>query len=135
VPLTAGTTQLPVDADRLRDGIGRYLNDCYARGSPPRVDELARLLGLHPAVMRRHVRRVLGMTASRFVKLAQLRFACDLLGSSQLAIGEVARRAAFGSRRSFLRAFRRELHQTPAAFRSSKVSLDSARVRTDLETQ
>ena len=120
-------------AEKLRDAIERYLRDCYARLSPPRVDELACVLGLHPVVVRRRVQRLFGTSASRLVKVAQLRFACDLLRQSTLTVGEIADRAAFGSRRSFLRAFRRELGQSPAAFRSTKMSLDSGGGRADVE--
>jgi AraC-like DNA-binding protein len=120
-------------AERLREDIEGYLQSCYRSGSPPRAEELARTLGVHPVVLRRRVQHALGVTVSQYVKRAQLWFACELLRGSDLAVGEVARRAAFSSRRSFLRAFRRELWQTPAAYRRSpKVSLDSEAARTEV---
>lgn len=120
-------------AEELRQSIQAYLVECYREGSPPRLDELAGRLGSHPVVVRRRVQRLLGIGASRYLKLSQLRFACTLLDQSTLAIAEIACCAAFGSRRSFLRAFQRELKQTPDAYRrSTKMSLDSALTRTDI---
>lgn len=104
------------DGDALQRSIDEYLLGCYLRESPPRIDELAQVLRLHPVVVRRRAQRRFGISVARYMKAAQLRFACELLAHG-LAIGEVARQAAFGSRRSFLRSFRRELRQTPDAFR------------------
>jgi len=112
-------------ADRLSDAIERYLRDCYARLSPPRVSEFAQVLGLHPVAARRRVQLLLGVTISNAIKRGQLRFACELLSESTLTIAEIADRAAFGSRRSFLRSFRRGFGQSPGAYRSSKMSLDT----------
>jgi len=126
--------RLPAEGD-LQRCIQAYLSECYQRRSPPRIGELANRLRLHPAVVRRRMQRLLGMGASRFLKLSQLRFACALLGDSSLAIAEIAGYAAFGSRRSFLRAFQRELKQTPNAYRrSTKMSLDSIPEATDLSS-
>src|SRR6266498_1777455 len=108
----------------LRSRIDSYLYDCYAAGSPPRVDEFARHIGLHPVILRRRAKLALGMTLSRHLKLLQVQFACNLLLVVDFTMEEVSRRAAFGSRRSFLRAFRREVQQTPQAYRSAKLSLD-----------
>jgi AraC-like DNA-binding protein len=113
-------------AARLRADIDRYLRDCYARVSPPRVGELAEVLGLHPVAVRRRAQALLGETVSHAIKIGQLRFACELLHGSTLTVAEIAARAAFGSRRSFLRSFRHCLGVTPAAYRSTKVSLDTA---------
>jgi AraC-like DNA-binding protein len=118
---------------RLEEAIHAYLRDCYTRCSPPRLNELAQVLCVHPVVVRRRAQRTLGISVSRYMKIAQLRFACELLLQSAVAIEEVARRAAFGSRRSFLRSFRRELRQTPDAYRrSSKMSLDRTSNRAEV---
>jgi len=115
--------------------IRRYLADCYARSSPPRVDELAKVLGIHPVVLRRRIKDAHSITPSRYLKSAQIRFACELLGRD-VPLHEIARRAAFGTARSFFRAFRRELRVTPAVYRtaSSKMSLDTSDLGSDIET-
>lgn len=114
-----------VTGESLLLGIETYLLDCFRRSSPPRVEELAASIGLHPVVLRRRVKCLLGTTICHYLKIAQLRFACHLLGE-RLLLGDIADRAAFGSRRAFLRTFQRELHQTPTDYRRSpKVSLDA----------
>ena len=87
---------------------------------------------MHPGNLRRRAHE-LGVAVSRRLKVAQLQFACDLLLTSDLILEDVARRAAFGSRRSFLRAFQRELRQTPQSYRRSKVSLDRPRGKPDID--
>jgi AraC-like DNA-binding protein len=103
--------------DFLTRVIDAYLVNCYTRCSPPRFEELAQVLRMHPMMIRRRARRTLGITVSRYMKIKQLRFACALLLHSELPVDEVARIAAFGSRRTFIRAFRREMRQTPGAYR------------------
>jgi AraC-like DNA-binding protein len=115
--------------------IRRYLADCYANESPPRVSELAKVLGMHPVILRRRIKDAHGVTASRYLKTAQIRFACELLGGG-IPLREIARRAAFGTPRSFFRAFRRELRISPAVYRSasSKMSLDTRDGGSEIET-
>jgi AraC-like DNA-binding protein len=120
-----------VTGESLLLGIETYLLDCFRRSSPPRVEELAASIGLHPVVLRRRVKGLLGTTICHYLKIAQLRFACHLLGERCLLLDDVAVQAAFGSRRAFLRTFQRELHQTPTDYRRSpKVSLDAGEAAT-----
>jgi len=99
----------------LGTAIAAYLQECFARRSPPRVDELALRVGMHPVTLRRRVKQLFGVTACRYLKEQQVRFACELLQGG-IPVAEIVRHAGFGNARSFFRAFRRELRQTPRAY-------------------
>jgi transcriptional regulator GlxA family with amidase domain len=107
-----------VRPDELKSAIDDYLRDCFDRESPPRVDELAQVVGLAPAALSRRFRRRYGVGLAEHLKRLQVDFAEGLLRDSELTATQIAYRAGFGTRRTFFRAYRRLKGDTPDAYRS-----------------
>jgi AraC-like DNA-binding protein len=104
--------------DELKSAIDEYLRDCFDRQTPPRVDELAQVIGLAPAALSRRFRRRYGVGLAEHLKQLQVDFAERLLRDSELTATQIAYRAGFGTRRTFFRAYRRLRGDTPDGYRS-----------------
>lgn len=103
----------------LRQQVDIYLVDCFSRRSAPRVSELAdRLETTRVAVSAQFVRET-GEYLSDYMKRVQVEYAQELLRGTDLTTARVARAAAFGTRRTFHRAFLQRTGMTPDAFRRS----------------
>jgi AraC-like DNA-binding protein len=114
--------------DELLTTIEDYLHDCFERESPPRVDELAQIVGLAPAALSRRFRRRYSLGLAEHLKRLQVDFAERLLRDSELTATQIAYRAGFGTRRTFFRAYRRLKGDTPDAYRSRLRAMDEALV-------
>ncbi len=75
------------------------------------------MLRVHRNDLAESFRRVHEPTLSKFLKQEQIRAAEHLLTTTSLDAGRIAYLAAFGSRRTFFRAFRRAVGVTPGAYR------------------
>ena len=95
----------------------RYLTVCCERESPPRVDELAVLWSTTRENLTRRFTADYGVPLSVFLKEQQIARAISLLRDSALSTTAIAYRCAFGTRRTFFRAFRRHTGITPDQFR------------------
>lgn len=94
--------------ERLRD-------DC---AHPPRIEELAKLSGVHPVAFARAFRRRYGCSPGEYLRECRLDRAVDLLRRRpRLALGDVAARAGYADQAHFNRAFRDALGHSPGAFR------------------
>jgi AraC-like DNA-binding protein len=93
--------------------------DCFARRSAPRVSELAENLELTRVAISAHFHRQYGEYLSDYMKRVQVEYAQELLRGTDLTTARVARAAAFGTRRTFHRAFLQRTGMTPDAFRRS----------------
>jgi AraC family transcriptional regulator len=82
--------------DRLRD-------DCMR---PPRIEELARLAGVHPVAFARTFRRRYGRSPSEYLRECRLDYAAGLLRDRQASQSDIAARAGFADVSHFNRAFR-----------------------------
>jgi AraC-like DNA-binding protein len=94
-----------------------YVTHCFELATPPRVDELARLLRVHPSVLTRSFYSQTGQHLSVVLKRHQLDEAKRLLITTDLPLGEIARRAGFGTINTFFRLFRTHVGCTPGNFR------------------
>jgi len=99
------------------DAVQTYLVHCFAAGTAPRVDELARLLGMHPAALSRSYKASTGRHLSAVLKNAQIDEAKRLLLSTGLAIREIALRAGFGTPNTLFRTFRVRVGMSPDRYR------------------
>lgn len=90
-----------------------YLAWCYAYETPPRVHELAGFLGMSRSTLHHVTREILNETPARLLKQEQLAFAKYLLATTDLDVTTIAYRAAFGTRRSLYRTFRKLESGTP----------------------
>lgn len=93
--------------DRLRD-------DC-ARA--PRIEELARIAGVHPVVFARTFRRRYGRSPAEYLRECRLELAARLLRDRRLSLRMVAARAGFVDQSHLTRSFRRVLGCTPGDYR------------------
>lgn len=94
-----------------------YLERCFLTESPPHVGELAAQLGMTLTAFSRDFRRFTGESPSRYLKQAQIRLAKRLLKTTDWSMNRIAYGAAFGTRMSFYRAFKRTIGMTPESFR------------------
>jgi AraC-like DNA-binding protein len=96
-----------------------YFATCLEKESPPRAKELSRILHVHRNDLAKAFQRAHKTTPSQFLKQEQIRAAQHLLATTSFDAGRIAYLAAFGSRRTFFRAFRRAVGVTPGAYRAS----------------
>ena len=94
-----------------------YMADCCARSSPPRVEELAALLGVAPHTLNAASQTQIHSSVGHYLKHLQIAHAQNLLRVTSKTTTEVAYAAAFSTRRTFYRAFLRMAGCTPAAYR------------------
>ncbi len=99
--------------------VEQYLDSCVRRESPPRVSELADLLGLSPTQLGKSFRSRHGVCLSDYLKAWQVARAEELMRKTTLNTTVIAYRCGFGTRRTFFRVYRRVKGDTPASFRSA----------------
>ena len=106
---------------RLRDEADRYLAECFAAETPPHINELAVRVGVSPTALSRAFVAEAGVALSRYLKVARVARARQLLATTRLPTAAIAYAAAFGTRVTFFRAFRRATGMTPIEYRSQTV--------------
>ncbi|MFP4055713.1 MAG: substrate-binding domain-containing protein [Candidatus Brocadiia bacterium] len=87
------------------------------RAEPIRPSDVATALGVSGRRLRRRMRQARGRTVAQEIALARLEAAKDWLQRSDLPAAAVALESGFASYAAMLRAFRRHLGTTPAAWR------------------
>ena len=105
-------------SERFELRLREYLDACYALESPPRVSELADKLGLSVGQLSKLFRRLYGGKLSDYFKSRQVEYAETLLRDTSLTVTKVAYKAAFGTRRTFFRTYRRVKGETPEQYRA-----------------
>lgn len=103
----------------LKSAADAYLTGCFERESAPHVNELAMSLGIERAAFSRRFQAETGVAASCYLKHAQIVRAMELLRTTALPTNAVAYAAAFGSRITFFRAFKRLTGLSPHGYRSA----------------
>lgn len=93
--------------DRLRD-------DCL---QAPRIDELARLAGVHPVAFARTFRRRYGRSPGEYLRECRLERAAALLRDRKRPLLDIAATAGFSDQSHFSRAFRQHFGCTPTDYR------------------
>jgi AraC family transcriptional regulator len=83
------------------------------------LDEIAAVPGVHPAHLARVFRQVLGCTVGDYVRRLRIDFACRLLTRSDTPLVEIALAAGFVDQSHFSKTFRRQMGQSPAAFKKA----------------
>lgn len=102
-----GPARLARARDRLRD-------DCT---HPPRIDELARLAGVHPVAFARTFRRRYGRSPGEYLRECRLERAAALLHDRRRPLLDIAALAGFSDQSHFSRAFRQQFGCTPSDYR------------------
>ncbi len=93
-----------------------YLEECFATGERPCVEEAAARLGLSRFALLRRLAPVGG--PCRYLRRRQIDRAVLLLDSTSLSIKEISYSAGFGSPATFYRTFRQFAGCTPSEWRS-----------------
>jgi AraC family transcriptional regulator len=93
--------------DRLRD-------DCAL---PPRIEELARIAGVHPVAFARTFRRRYGRSPGEYLRECRLERAAALLRDRRRPLFDIAALAGFSDQSHFSRAFRQHFGCTPSDYR------------------
>jgi AraC-like DNA-binding protein len=84
------------------------------------VAELAAEATVSRSLLDERFRHVLGLSPIRYLAEWRMHVAADLLASTSLGVGQVARRVGYGSEEAFSRAFKRSLGSAPSIWRGSR---------------
>jgi transcriptional regulator GlxA family with amidase domain len=118
-PAETLTRPSPVNSNVSGDSIDKMTSYIAAHYQEPiDVNDIAKAAGLNPAYAMRLFRKLWGTTMGSFLLQHRLWHAQRLLVSTPMKIFEVAEESGFGSTAQFHELFRRNLHQTPANYRS-----------------
>lgn len=83
------------------------------------VSELARRVAVSRSLLDARFREVLGRSPIRYLTEWRMHLAEDLLATTDLGVGVVARRVGYDAEEAFSRAFKREHGQSPSVWRSA----------------
>lgn len=78
---------------------------------------LAQSFGCSPSHLATQLQHVLGMPAGRFLREARWDRALQLMGSTRLHLGDIARKCGYDSSAAFHFAFRKRFGETPGSYR------------------
>src|SRR5437016_4815883 len=106
------------EQNRLKRKITSYIRRCVNKGTPPREKELARKLEMHPSVLSRKAKVVLGRPLSEVFVDAEVACAKRCLRNSELSLNEIAYRCGFGTRANFFLVFKGRTGMTPGKYRA-----------------
>jgi AraC-like DNA-binding protein len=101
----------------LWEAVEAYLDRCFSSEEPPRVSELATLLGISRESLSRDFGAWYGTSLSAYLKQRQIAHAQTLLERSDLSTTRIAYLCGFGTRRTFYRAFKRVTGKSPDQYR------------------
>lgn len=97
--------------------VHEYLASCFELETPPQVSEVAQALGVTASCMTRRFATVTGRSLGAYFREQQVVRAAHLLRTTTLPLNSVGYRAAFGTRATFFRTFKRVMGITPHAYR------------------
>jgi len=100
-----------VVAQRVRDFIRAHIADRFS------LDDLARHAGMSKYHFVRRYREIAGVTPMQEVRMIRLRFARDLILTSDLPIKDIAARSGLGDMIALNHLFKRHFGMTPRGFR------------------
>lgn len=98
----------------------QYLDAHFADGST--LADVAAEAGVSTAHLGRIFKRAFGVSPGRYRDGLRMEAACNLLRHSGLLVKEIAGRLGYPDAATFSKAFQRQLHASPAAFRGHKTA-------------
>lgn len=85
--------------------------------SPPGLEGLAEVCGVHPTQVARAFQRFQRCTPGEYVRALRVRKACELLTGSHIPLAEITHELGFADQPHFTRTFKRETGLTPSEYR------------------
>jgi two-component system response regulator YesN len=82
------------------------------------VQDLSRKFSFNPSYVSQLFRRELGMTFTEYITGLRCRYACRLLQTTSLTLGEIAEKVGYNDYFYFIRVFKKTLGKTPTQYRS-----------------
>ena len=82
-----------------------------------RIDELARLFGVHPTHLARVFRAAYGLAPKQYLQQLKLEKASELLRRSDMLVALIAESLGFEDQHAFSRCFKQQLSVSPTEFR------------------
>lgn len=83
------------------------------------ISQLARRFGLSPRTLDRRFKNAIGRSPLRYLQQQRIKTAKDLLGSTNLTIGEIAFRVGYPDQGHFARLFVRDMSIRPTQYRKT----------------
>jgi len=80
--------------------------------------DLAKVANLHPNYLSSYFKRITGMTLTRFILLQRINVAKNMLKYSDYTCLDIGNYLVFSSHSHFIHAFKKEVGQTPQAYRN-----------------
>ena len=99
--------------------ITRYVTECFAKETTPRIGELAGRLGISRTRITRATKRRTGLTAMTHIHTLQVERAKNLIDAG-MTLTRVAYAAGFGTRGTFFRVLKQVTGITPDCYRRTK---------------
>jgi AraC-like DNA-binding protein len=106
-----------------------YLASCFEHESPPRVSELAKLIGVSRWNLLETFCEATGLTPSEYIKARQIAAARLLLAKTERTVTQVGYDVGFGTRRTFFREFQKRTKMSPITYRSGQHNVSILRPR------
>ena len=119
--MVADLARVRVDGARPRPRWLRVVEDAIEASvaSPPSVDALAVLVGVHPTHLLRTFRRHHGATISNYVRQRRIQRARTEVASAKRPLAMIALDAGFADQSHFTRVFRQAFGETPGQYARS----------------
>ena len=111
-----------VSARRVRQA-AEYIQANFRR--PLRVEEIARVAGVHPVYLARLFRKLHGCSIAEYIRARRIADGVRRLLRGDEPIAEIALSNGFSDQSHFTREFRREAGHTPSRFREASRRLDA----------
>lgn len=87
------------------------------------IPELAKKCGINTDLLKKGFFQVFRKTPYQYLLYERLKFAKEMLGNTNLSIQTIARKTGFQFDTSFIKAFKKEFHQTPHSWRRNQMSI------------
>jgi AraC family transcriptional regulator len=119
--MVADLVRLRVDGARTRPRWLRGVEDALAASvaSPPTVEELAAIAGVHPTHLLRTFRRHHGATIATYVRQRRIERARSEVARGERPLAAIALDAGFADQSHFTRVFRQAFGETPGQYARS----------------
>jgi len=117
-PVSSASVPEPVPASRADRVVQRALDMLRAElAEPPSLPELARRAGSNERTLTELFRQRFGLPVFAWLREERYRRACELLLTTELAIGDIAAQVGYDSAAAFTTSFRQRYGLTPSAYR------------------